>query len=218
MIRHFMLCAAIALAGCQPAGGGDASDPQRAAEGEPRSPRYEIVTSQGVVTVELAREAAPLSVANFIAHAEAGHYDGGAFYRSVRPDNERPGVEPMSLIQGGHSFDGLAGAETIRHEPTSETGLSHVRGAISMARDEPGTATTEFFIMVEDYPGLDAGPGTRNPDEAGYAVFGQVVDGMETVEAIWRSETSAADAPEDFPYPQFIVEPVRIETARPVRE
>jgi peptidyl-prolyl cis-trans isomerase A (cyclophilin A) len=61
---------------------------------------------------------------------------------------------------------------------------------------------------------LDSGPGTRNPDEAGYAVFGQVIAGMDVVEDIWMSETSLESAPEDFQYPQFMVEPVVIETIR----
>lgn len=173
-----------------------------------------IETSAGSIIVELAEDAAPVTVANFIAHAEAGHFDGGSFYRSVRDDNEREGVEPMNLIQGGYGFDGLPEAAGIEHEPTSETGLTHRRGAISMARYEVGTASTEFFIMVNDYPGLDAGPGTRNPDGAGYAVFGQVIDGMDVVEDIWMRETSLEPAPDDFQYPQFMVEPVTIVSVR----
>lgn len=177
-------------------------------------PQAVIETSHGAIVVELDGAAAPLSVANFIAHAQAGHFDDGSFYRSVRDDNEREGVAPMNLIQGGHSFDGLAEAEGIAHESTLNTGLSHTRGAISMARDAPGTATTEFFIMVQDYPGLDAGPDGRNPDEAGYAVFGEVIEGIDVVERIWKSPTSLDSAPNDFPYPQFLTEPVIIETVR----
>jgi len=178
------------------------------------APRAIIETSAGSITVELAEDAAPVTVANFIAHAEAGHYDGGSFYRSVRDDNEREGVAPMNLVQGGYGFDGLPGVEGIEHEPTTATGLTHGRGAISMGRFEVGTAATEFFIMVNDYPGLDAGPGTRNPDEAGYAVFGQVIEGMDVVEDIWMRETSLEPAPEDFQYPQFMVEPVTIVSVR----
>lgn len=194
---------AVALAAC--------SGPQEAADAPPRAV---IETSLGAITIELAEDAAPLTVANFIAHAEAGHFDGGSFYRSVRDDNERADIEPMNLIQGGYGFDALDGAEGIAHEPTEETGLTHQRGAISMARDGVGTATTEFFIMVNDYPDLDSGPGKRNPDEAGYAVFGQVIEGMEVVEAIWMSETSLENAPDDFQYAQFMVEPVTIDSVR----
>ncbi|WP_439633865.1 peptidylprolyl isomerase [Glycocaulis sp.] len=209
-MKHFALgLAAIALAACTPPDGQESY-------GTPQSRVIDarIVTSLRVIDLELYPDAAPVSVANFIEHAQAGHYDGGSFYRAVRPDNDRPGIEPMHLIQGGYGFDGLPGAEGITHEPTGETGLSHVYGAISMARNEPGTATTEFFIMVEDYPGLDSGPGRRNPDEAGYAVFGRVFWGIEIVEAIAAQETSLDGAPEAFQYPQFIVEPVRIESVR----
>ena len=183
-------------------------------QSEEAQPRAVIETSAGAIKVELAADRAPVTVANFINHAEDGHYDDGAFYRSVRDDNERPGVAPMNLIQGGHSYDGYPGASGIDHEPTTETGLTHQRGAISMGRFEVGTAASEFFIMVNDYPGLDAGPGTRNPDEAGYAVFGQVIEGMDVVEDIWMRQTSNVNAPADFDHPQFIVDPVTIETVR----
>jgi len=195
---------AVSLAACQD---DRASEPAAGVQAE-------IVTSEGVIVVDLDLQAAPVTVANFVDHARAGTYDGGSFYRAVRPDNDRPEVEPMHLIQGGHAFDGLPGAEPIVHETTADSGLSHVRGAISMGRTEPGTATTEFFIMVADYPGLDAGPDTRNPDAQGYAVFGQVIDGMAVVEAIASGATSAERAPEDFNYAQFLVEPVTIETIR----
>lgn len=205
-MKYTMAFAAAVLTACSPS-----TEPEPA--GDP-APRAVIVTELGDIVVHLEAEAAPVSVENFLAHARAGHYDGGSFYRAVRPDNDRPEVAPMSLIQGGHSYDGLEGAEPIAHEPTSETGLTHTRGAVSMGRFEPGTATTEFFIMAEDYPGLDAGPDTRNPDMLGYAVFGEVVEGMDVVDAILARETSLDDAPEDLPYPQFLVEPVRIETVR----
>ena len=141
---------------------------------------------------------------------DAHVYDGGSFYRTVRAENERPDVSPMNLIQGGYGQDGFPDAEGIAHEPTSQTGLTHSRGAISMGRFEVGTAATEFFIMVNDYPGLDAGPGTRNPDEAGYAVFGHVVEGMDVVEAIWGQPTSLSNAPAGFPFPQFMDSPIEI--------
>lgn len=181
-------------------------------------PTAVIETTAGEIVVALDDAAAPVTVANFIAHAEAGHFDGGSFYRTVRDDNERDGVAPMNLIQGGHSFDGLSEAVGIEHESTMQTGLTHSRGAISMARDEPGTATTEFFVMVNDYPGLDAGPDGRNPDQAGYAVFGAVIEGMDVVERIWGAPTSLDNAPEDFPYPHFMTEPVRIESVRILTE
>ena len=203
MIRILTALITIALAACSP------TPPD-----EPSSPRAIIETELGDIVVELNPHAAPITVANFIMHVEAGVYDGGAFYRAVRDDNERPDVEPMNLVQGGHGLQALEGAQGITHEPTTLTGLTHSRAAISMGRFEVGTAATEFFIMVNDYPGLDAGPGTRNPDEAGYAVFGLVVDGMDVVEAIWGQPTSLANAPEDYQHPQYMDAPVTIERVR----
>lgn len=177
--------------------------------GPERLPTALVETELGVFVVELRTDKAPVTAQNFIAHAESGHFDGGQFYRTSRPDNARPDAPPMHIIQGGHSFDGLPEAQGIAHEPTQETGLSHVRGAVSMARDEEGTATTEFFVMINDVPGLDSGPGGRNPDEAGYAVFGHVVEGMDVVETIWQREAGNRDAPEGFES-QFLAVPVRI--------
>jgi peptidyl-prolyl cis-trans isomerase A (cyclophilin A) len=203
MIRVFLAVFTLFLAACAPSGPEDTA-----------APRAVIETALGDITVELKPDAAPITVANFIMHAEAGVYDNGSFYRAVRDENERPDVEPMNLIQGGHGLDPWEGAEGITHEPTTQTGLTHSRGAISMGRFEVGTAATEFFIMVNDYPGLDAGPGTRNPDEAGYAVFGEVVEGMEVVEAIWGQPTSLENAPEDYQYPQYMDAPIVIERVR----
>lgn len=201
--------AGLALSACSPAPEADAT---MEAAAEP--PQAMIETALGDIVIELKPDAAPITVANFISHVEAGVYDNGSFYRAVRDENERPDVEPMNLIQGGYGRDGLEGAPGITHEPTTQTGLTHSRGAISMGRFEIGTASTEFFIMVNDYPGLDAGPGTRNPDEAGYAVFGEVVEGMNVVEAIWAQPTSLENAPEDYQHPQYMDAPIVIERVR----
>lgn len=196
---------ALLLAACTP------DQPQPDGQAPASLPAARVETELGDFVVQLRTDAAPVTAQNFIAHAEAGHFDGGQFYRSSRPDNMRTDAPPMHIIQGGHSFDGLPGAQGIAHETTQETGLSHVRGAVSMARDEVGTATTEFFVMINDVPGLDSGPGGRNPDEAGYAVFGHVVEGMEVVEAIWQRETGNLNAPDGF-QTQFLAAPVRIHT------
>ncbi|MFP4519500.1 MAG: peptidylprolyl isomerase, partial [Oceanicaulis sp.] len=104
-MKHYGLMAAAAvLAACSPGSGDQGA--WRAETG----PRLAVIeTSAGDIRVALAGEATPVSVANFIRNAKAGAYDGGYFYRAVRPDNDRPEVEPMSLIQGGHGFDGLPG-------------------------------------------------------------------------------------------------------------
>ena len=184
MIRILSLCAALILAAC-------------AGESPERTVTAVIATEAGNITVELYPDRAPLTVANFIAHAEAGHFVGGRFYRTVRADNDRPEAR-IDVIQGGVDFDGLPGAEPIAHERTDATGLTHRRGAISMARDEPGTASTEFFIVINDSLILDAGPDGRHPDGEGFAVFGYVTDGMEVAEAIWSAPTGGADAPDGY--------------------
>jgi peptidyl-prolyl cis-trans isomerase A (cyclophilin A) len=188
---------------------------QSAAPGPAGQPRAVIETSLGDIRIMLHADRAPVSAANFLAHADAGTFDGGSFYRVVRDDLDRPDIErPMNLIQGGWGFEGLPDAEGIAHEGTDMTGLSHVRGAVSMARYDVGTATTEFFIMLNDTPGLDAGPDGRNPgDEAGYAVFGQVVEGIEIAEAIMNSPAGREDGPDGFAH-QFLTEPVTIITIR----
>jgi peptidyl-prolyl cis-trans isomerase A (cyclophilin A) len=101
----------------------------------------------------------------------------------------------------------------IAHETTAATGLSHVDGAVSIARAEPGTGSAgAFFICVGDNPSLDFG-GMRNPDQQGFAVFGQVVEGMDVVRAI---QQLPADQPTDNEYlkGQLLGEPVKILSAR----
>ncbi|MCC5995492.1 MAG: peptidylprolyl isomerase [Oceanicaulis sp.] len=204
--------AAALLAACNPPA------EQTAGPAPSEQPEAVIETSLGDIRIMLHAGKAPVSAANFLAHVEAGTYEGGSFYRVVRDDNDRPEIEsPMNLIQGGWGFEGLPEAEGIAHEGTDLTGLSHVRGAVSMGRYEVGSATTEFFIMLNDAPGLDAGPDGRNPgDEAGYAVFGQVVEGIEIAEAIMNGAAGLEDAPDGFAH-QFLAEPVTIHAIRRVR-
>lgn len=213
MIRTLIAAATLAIAGCSTVSPPASSPQSNQDEVDPR-PRAVIETALGDIVVALEDGRAPITVANFIMHAQAGTYEDGSFYRSVRDDTDRPNVAPMNLIQGGTDIEGLPDEYQIAHEPTSETGLTHKRAAISMGRYEVGTATAEFFIMVADYPGLDAGPDTRNPDGEGYAVFGEVVEGMEVVEAIWQSPTGVRNAPRNWDYPQFLDEPVTIERVR----
>jgi peptidyl-prolyl cis-trans isomerase A (cyclophilin A) len=131
-----------------------------------------------------------VTAANFLKYVDGGFYDGGEFHRSVGPDTEvRPDV-PINVVQArinqARAKDGFA---PIRLERTGATGLRHVNGAISMARDVtpqrpgPDTATSGFFICIGDQPILDEG-GARSPDGLGFAVFGRVVSGMETVRKI----------------------------------
>lgn len=148
-----------------------------------------IATSAGTITVDLDREHAPLSTANFIKYVDGRKFDGTAFYRSMHLDW---GTPPNGLIQGGTQNDPKRTLKPVAHEPTSQTGLLHKRGTISMARFAPGTATGDFSIMVSDQPGLDAKPDAADADgKAGFAAFGRVVGGMEVVDTIWAMPRSA---------------------------
>jgi len=113
-----------------------------------------------------------------------GRYEGAAFYRTVTMANQPDNDVKIEVIQGGLKEDeaGL-GLPHIDHETTAQTGLCHLDGTISMARAEPGTASSEFFVCIGDQPELDFG-GRRNPDGQGFAVFGRVLEGMDVVRAI----------------------------------
>lgn len=146
--------------------------------------RVVIRTDMGDMTVELYTEKAPVTSENFLAHVERGSYTNSMFYRVVRMDNQPGSQVKIEVIQGGLFYDEVLDTiAPIRHEPTSETGILHTDGVISMARMQPGTASTEFFICIGDQPSLDSG-GLRNPDGQGFAAFGKVVRGMEVARAI----------------------------------
>ena len=164
-------------------------------------------TAMGDIDLELYPDRAPLTVRNFLAYLDAGHYDGGAFYRVVRYDNDN-GSPKIEVIQGGVRDEGRGAFPPIAHESTRDTGLRHVDGAISMGRGGVGTATSEFFICIGDQPGLDHGE-SRNADLQGFSAFGRVVGGMDVVRAIHRLE---ATAPSDNEYTrgQILGDPVRI--------
>ena len=143
-----------------------------------------IHTEMGEMTVEIYLDRAPLTAGNFLTHVERGDYSNSVFYRVVRMDNQPDSPVKIQVIQGGLYHDEVL--DTIRpisHESTRETGILHTDGVISMARNEPGSASTEFFICIGDQPSLDFG-GRRNPDGQGFAAFGKVVRGMDVARAI----------------------------------
>ena len=176
----------------------------------PQRVRVTMVTSLGKIELELYPDKAPITVENFIRLVDGGHLDGGTFYRVVSPENDN-GSPVISVIQGGIG-DAESPFPPIAHETTAVTGMPHLDGSISMARAEVGTATAEIFICIGDQPALDFG-GTRNDDGQGFAVFGQVVSGMEVVRAIHESP---ADAPTDDAYVQgqILEKPVVISEIR----
>ena len=142
-----------------------------------------IHTERGDVALTLDAGHAPISTCNFLRYVEAGRYADGTFFRTVvAPTNANP--NPIDVIQAqttaGSDDPGLG---PIPLERTRDTGLSHVAGTISMARDGPDTATSSFFIVTQDTPALDFGGG-RNPDGQGFAAFGHVTSGLDLVRVI----------------------------------
>ena len=172
-----------------------------------------ITTSVGTITLILDAAHAPLTTANFLRYADQRRFDGTLFYRSMHLDWGEP---PNGLIQGGTQNDPKRVLKPVAHEPTDRTGITHLRGTISMARYAPGTATGDFSIMVSDQPGLDAHPGEADPDaRAGFAAFGHVTSGMDVVDRIWaapRSATAGAGVMKG----QMLEPPIRIVSVRRV--
>lgn len=135
----------------------------------------------GEIGIELYADAAPKTCTYFSDLAKLGALDGSAFYRIVHPDNASFRTDnPIEVVQGGLTSDAVQPLPPVPHEPTSETGLSHLQWTVSTAREAPGATYGSFFICLRDEPQLNFG-GARHPDGQGFAVFGLVVDGRETV-------------------------------------
>lgn len=141
-----------------------------------------VVTARGEIVMALDDRKAPQSVANFLAYVDAGHYTKGRFHRTVRADNQPDSPVKIDVIQAGPA-PGQRANPPVALERTSVTGIRHQDGTVSMARGAPDTATRDFFICIGNQPDLDFG-GKRNPDGQGFAAFGRVVSGMETVRTI----------------------------------
>jgi len=151
--------------------------------------RVAIRTTQGVFEAELYRRAAPATVENFLRYVSGGYYTGGLIHRTVKMNNQpdKPDSLKIEAIQGtiGNLFVQYA-LPPIELETTTQTGLKHLDGTLSMARDEPNTAQYEFFICVGNQPQLNFG-GKRNPDGQGFAAFGRITKGMEIVRKIHQA-------------------------------
>ena len=144
-------------------------------------PQLQMKTTHGTITLELDAKKAPISTLNFIQYAQSNFYDGTVFHR----------VMPNFMIQGG-GFTETIDLKTAGLRPPIKNewknGLKNVRGTISMARTaKPDSATAQFFINVVDNPALDQ-PNARTGN-AGYAVFGKVVQGLDIVDKIRNVET-----------------------------
>ena len=157
-----------------------------------------IQTSMGDMIVELAPEAAPQTVANFLEYATSGHYDRTLFHRVVKG----------FVIQGG-GYSTLY-TERVLRDPIpyeGDNGLKNLRGTIAMARtSDPHSASAQFFINVKDNDFLDHSSETAQG--WGYCVFGKVVEGMDTVNAIKEVATTSHGPHQDVP-----AEPVSITSA-----
>jgi cyclophilin family peptidyl-prolyl cis-trans isomerase len=166
----------------------------------PAGPQAQVQTSLGNFVIALDPAHAPATVKNFVAYARSGYFDGTVVYRVV----------PRFVVQMGSVMaNGLSSGRPPRKPIPLETagGLKNVRGAVAMARgDKPASATGEFFIDLSDTPYLDAKPEDK-PNTTGYAVFGQVVAGLEVVDAISNVTLNGGLGPFPDAFPK---KPVRI--------
>jgi len=163
-------------------------------------PKVIIETELGNISVEIDTQKAPLTTKNFLKLVAEERFKGASFYRTVRMDNQPDNDIKIEVIQGGIWLaDSSLELTPIRHETTKETGILHKNGTISMARNKPGSASSEFFICIGDQPELDFG-GKRNPDGQGFAAFGQVIAGMDIVRKIQQQPDNA----------QMLITPIQI--------
>lgn len=175
--------------------------------------RVAMNTEVGTIVLELEAKKAPVTVRNFLRYTDERRFDDIVFYRAMRL---AWGQQPNGLIQTGTRGDPRRELPPIAHEPTSQTGILHKAGTLSMARWAPGTAKGDFSILLSDMPGYDADPASDNPEiKAGYAAFGHVAEGMDVVRKIWDSPLSPT-AGEGGMKGQMLIKPVRVLTVRRV--
>ena len=170
-------------------------------------PRVELLTSAGRLVLEVDTRHAPITAGNFLTYVDEHRLDNTTFYRAApaKTDHTR------GFIQGGLNHDVSRQRWPIEHEPTTLTHLTHDDGALSMARNEPGTAAGDFSIVVKDARYLDARPGYP-----GYAAFGHVVSGMDIVRRIMVQPTWPGGRSKET-LGQMLRQPVRIIAARRLR-
>ncbi len=182
--------------------------PHVAAQTAPPAPgdvRVALDTDKGRIVIAVHAGKAPVTACNFLKYVDQKRLDGTAFYRGV-------GAPDYGFVQGGAQNDPKRILPPIAHEPTSQTGLTHDDGALSMARYAPGSATGDFFIVLGKMPAMDAQPQAPG-DNQGFAVFAHVVEGMDVVKAILADPKSPTKG-EGVMKGQMLETPVRILTAR----
>ncbi len=164
------------------------------------NPVVVMETSEGTVKIELWPDKAPVSVKNFLRYADEKFYDGTIFHRVIA----------NFMIQGGGMTADLRRKQTrepIKNEASAE--LKNLRGTIAMARTgEVDSATSQFFINVQDNRGLDHRG--EDPADFGYAVFGKVVDGMDVVDKIRKAQTTTKSGYRDVPVTTITIKSVRL--------
>ncbi len=171
-------------------------------------PHVLIKTSMGSVEVELDAVHAPKTTANFLKYIDAGRYEHARFHRTVTMQNQPDKKVKIEVIQGGvNPMFADMDFPPILLERTNMTGIRHKDGTISMARDGANTATSDFFICINDQPELDFA-GKRNPDHQGFAAFGHVIKGMRVVRKI---QGSPSDKDQHLTPPVEIISITRIQ-------
>ena len=155
-----------------------------------KNPIVRISTEIGEIEVDIFVKEAPVTATNFLEYIKKGIFKDGCFYRVVNMENQPDNDIKIEVIQGGLGWsDSVPGLGPIKHETTDITGIKHLDGTLSMARDKPGSASSEFFICINDQPELDYG-GKRNPDGQGFAAFGKVIKGMDVVKKIQKLDNT----------------------------
>ncbi len=177
---------------------------------EPSLPRVAIVTTAGTLTVEVETKRAPISAANFLRYVDQKRLDGVSFYRIVKVGPE------FGFVQFGPHTDAKKYLPPIKHEPTTQTGLSHTDGTLSIARLGLGTARGEFTISVGDQRrALDAAPGVP-ADGQGYAAFARIVDGRDVLLKILDTPVDPTKSSNGAFKGEMPAAPVKVLTARRV--
>ena len=155
--------------------------------------KVKLETTMGDMVIELNEEAAPVTTKNFLQYAEDGFYDGTIFHRVI----------PDFMIQGGGFTEQMVKKETrapIANEASN--GLKNDRGAVAMARtSDPNSATAQFFVNHTNNDFLNY-IDNSNP---GYAVFGKVIEGMETIDKIAAVNTTSQAGMDDVPVEQIVI-------------
>lgn len=164
--------------------------------------RVILTTAAGPIVIGVDTKAAPITAANFLKYVDGKKLDGVSFYRAVKV------ADGYGLVQFGTRNDPKRTLAPIRHEPTTQTGLSHNDGTISMAMASPGTATGDFFVTVGDLTSMDAKDG-----QPGFAAFGRVLEGMDVIRTILAAPTSPTLG-EGAMKGQMLAPTIRIVTAR----